>query len=439
LLTVGGAPVKHYFIVKLRRPLPADLAIPEWVAFIADKSLVHRQLDGDVDRVLREAGLDYWVTREFRPAGEAWGAEELACGLDRTYRVILLNQGRADEAVAERIRQLPSVEEVRRLEVVEASVPSPELVQQFSVGPSRGQSIGLGYAQAASRGRPDVTVAVLDTGVDLTHPELEGRIVKQADFVDLQGLNTSQFVGDIKDYDDVPTDEVGHGTHVSGIIAGRGLRMGEGIAPGCRLMAVRVLATMRSGDRLVGAGVIDNINPAIKWAVDQGADIVNMSLGIRHEGGGLPHEDVIRYALSNNVTVVAASGNDGSPARYYPGALPGVVAVGAADDSGGPAPFSSYGARITVMAPGVGILSSHARGGYAVASGTSQASPFVAGCVALLVSYARDHGRRLTTTDIASILRSTADRVDARLRHQQAGYGLINMTDAMKLLTYSLN
>jgi thermitase len=431
--------VKYHLIVKLRRTLAADLAIPEWVAFIADKSVVHRELDGVVDRVLRDAGLDYWVTREFRPAGRTWSADEREHGLDRTYRVILLDDARADEALEDRIRRLPSVEEVRRLQVVEAPVPSPELARQASVGHSRGQSIGLGYAQAVTRGRPDVTVAVLDTGVDLTHPELEGNIVKRADFVDLQGLDTAQFVGDIKDYDDVPTDEVGHGTHVSGIVAGRGLRMDEGIAPDCRLMAVRVLATMRSGDKLVGAGVVDNINPAIKWAVDKGADVVNMSLGIKHQGGGLPHEDVIRYALSKNVTVVAASGNDGSPARYYPGALPGVVAVGAADDSGWPAPFSSYGARITVMAPGVNILSSHARGGYAVASGTSQASPFVAACVALMVSHARNRGRRLTNSDVAGILRHTSDRVDARRRDQRAGYGLINMTDAMKFLTYSLN
>lgn len=431
--------MKHHLIVKLRQCLPDDLAIPEWVDFIANKSVIHRTVDGVIDRVLRDAGLAWWVTREFHPAGSTWGQNEREHGLDRTYRLILLDDAQADDAVVEHLRDLPGVEDVRRLEVVTAPVPQPQLAQQASFGQSRGEALGLGYAHAATRGRRDVTVAVLDTGVDLTHPELETRVVKRADFVDLEGLDTSRFVGDTRDFDDVPTDEVGHGTHVSGIIAGRGLRMAEGIAPECRLIAVRVLATMRSGNRLVGAGVVDNINPAIKWAVDNDADIINMSLGIKHEGGGLPHEDVIRYALSKNVTVVAASGNDGSPARYYPGALPGVLAVGAADDAGAPASFSSYGARITVMAPGVNIVSSHAQRGYAVASGTSQAAPFVAGCVALMVSYARDKGRRLSTADIAGILRNTSDRVDARPRHRQAGYGLINMTDAMKLLAHSLN
>ena len=429
----------QHLIIKLHEPLPAGLAVPDWLGFIADKSVVVTTLDGAVDPVLAEAGLRFWVTREFQPASSEWTAAERAQGLDRTYRVLLLDDGVADDRLVDRIRQVPSVEEVRRLDVVEAVVPQPELALQTSVGRSRGEAVGLGYAQGATRGRPDVTIAVLDTGVDLGHPELQGRITQRADFVDLRGLDTSAFVGDLEGYDDVPDDEVGHGTHVSGIIAGRGLQMDEGVAPDCRIMAVRVLATMRSGDRLVGAGVVDNINPAIKWAVDHGADIINMSLGIKHTGGGLPHQDVIRYALAKDVVVVAASGNDGSPARYYPGALPGVIAVGAADRSGQPARFSSFGAEITVMAPGVDILSSHARRGYAVASGTSQASPFVAGCIALLVSHARNQGRGLSTHDVVEILRNTSDRVDTRPRHRQAGYGLINMTDAMKLLTYSLN
>jgi subtilisin family serine protease len=275
--------------------------------------------------------------------------------------------------------------------------------------------------------------------VNLTHKELQGKIIKRADFVDLEGLNTSDFVGDIKGYDDVPEDEVGHGTHVSGIIAGRGIQMDEGVAPECSVMAVRVLATMKAGDRFVGAGVVDNIDPAIKWAVDNHADIINMSLGIRHVGGGLPHEDVIRYALSKNVVVVAASGNDGTNQRYYPGALPGVIAVGAVDNDGAVTRFTSYGANITVVAPGLGIYSSFAHNSYAVASGTSQASPFVAGGVALAKSYALEMGHKLTNNEINYILKHTSDRVSTRLRDEHAGYGLLNLADAFKLLTHLLN
>jgi thermitase len=215
--------------------------------------------------------------------------------------------------------------------------------------------------------------------------------------------------------------------------------MDEGVAPDCSIMPVRVLATMRTGDRLVGAGIVDNINTGIKWAVDHGADVINMSLGIKHVGGGLPHEKVIRYALSKNVTVVAASGNDGTSERYYPGALPGVIAVGAVDGAGAVTPFTSYGANISVVAPGLNIYSSFVHNTYAFASGTSQASPFVTGAVGLMKSFALQQGRKLSNHEIAYILKNTSDKVDSRLRNEHAGYGLLNLADAFKLLAHSLN
>jgi thermitase len=280
---------------------------------------------------------------------------------------------------------------------------------------------------------------VLDTGVDMNHRELAGKIGKCFDWVDLEGLDTTDFVGRTKGLDAAVEDEVGHGTHVAGILVAKGLQMDEGVCPNCRIMAVRVLATMKSGDRLVGAGIIDNINNGIKWAVDNGADIINMSLGIKHTGGGLPHEDVIRYALSKGVTVVAASGNDGTAERYYPGALPGVIAVGAVDDAGAVTSFTSYGANIMVVAPGVNVYSSFAHNGYAFASGTSQASPFVSGMVALMKSLALERGASLGLRDVGGILRNTSDKIDSRLRTEHAGYGLINLADAFKLLNHALN
>ena len=164
--------------------------------------------------------------------------------------------------LVERIRLLSSVESAHALRIGEAELPTPQLATQTSLAiKTPGDLIHLRYAQAITKGVPEVKVAVLDTGLALAHPELRGKAVKSADFVDLQGLDTSDFVGDVTGYDDVPEDEVGHGTHVSGIVMGRGLQMDEGVAPECSLMAVRVLATMKSGDRFVGAGVVDNINP----------------------------------------------------------------------------------------------------------------------------------------------------------------------------------
>lgn len=432
--------MKHHIVVKLHRPLPDDSAIPDWVNFIQDKSVVRETLNPTFDRIMAGAGLKFWVTREYQPAAGPWDEAERAQGLHRTYRVILQEDYRVPVDLLQRITALPEVENARDLEIGEVRMPSGQLATQTSVAPGGAADlIFLPYARAITRGSPDVRIAILDTGVDLEHPELKGKIAKGADFVNLEGLDTTEFIGDFKDYDSLPTDEVGHGSHVAGIIAARGERMDEGVAPDCSLMAVRVLATMRSGNRRVGAGIVDNINTGIKWAVDNGADVINMSLGIKHVGGGLPHEDVIRYALSKNVTVVAASGNDGTRERYYPGALPGVIAVGAVDGNGHVTSFTSYGANITVVAPGLNIYSSYANGGYAAASGTSQASPFVCGAVALLRSFAREQGRRLGNRDINFILKSTSDKVDSRLRDEHAGYGLLNLADAFKLLIHQLH
>jgi thermitase len=432
--------MKHHLVLKLYQQLGDDVGLPDWTDFINDKSVVRESLNRDVDGLLRDLGVKFWLTKEYKPAGQQWNKEEVLHGLNRTYRVILQDDYNLPTNLVQQIKLIPSVEDARELEVGEASLPPNRISTQTSLDQRRvSDLIYLPYAQAITKGNQQIKIAVLDTGVNLDHKELEGKIVKRADFVNLEGLDTSDFVGDITGYDDVPEDEVGHGTHVSGIIASRGLQMEEGVAPDCGLIAVRVLATMKSGSRLVGAGIIDNINTGIKWAVDNGADVINMSLGIKHTGGGLPHEDVIRYALSRNVVVVAASGNDGTSERYYPGALPGVIAVGAVDDAGAVTRFTSYGANITVVAPGLNIYSSFAQHTYALASGTSQASPFVSGSVGLVKAYALEQGQKLTNHEITYILKNTSDKVDSRLRDEHAGYGLINLADAFKLLTHLLN
>src|SRR5207245_1032205 len=230
-----------------------------------------------VDRLLGDLGLKFWVTREYRPSGGDWSEDEKLHGLNRTYRLILQEDYDLPPDLIERIRLIPSVESARELEIGEAHLPQHQLAEQASLG-GPADLIYLSYAKAFTRGVPDITVAILDTGVNLSHKELEGKIGKRFDFVDLEGIDTSDFIGHIKGYDDVVADEVGHGTHVSGIVAARGLAMDEGVSPNCTLMAVRVLATMKSGSRLVGAGIIDNINVGIKWAVDNGADVINLSL-----------------------------------------------------------------------------------------------------------------------------------------------------------------
>jgi subtilisin family serine protease len=432
--------MKHHFIVRLEKAFKDQLTIHpvHWKDMINDRSLLFESFFPEFDALFSRHQFKFWVAKEYgRHTRGTWTEEELFIGLDCFYRVIMQDDYKIPETFLTEIRRLPHIIDARELTIAEATIPPQQISTAASVTTERpGDLIGLPYAKALTKGTPAVTIAVLDTGVNIDHKELQGKIYKHIDFVDLKGLDTTGFIADEKGLDNWVVDLVGHGTHVSGILTAQGIDMDEGICPDCRVMAVRVLATMKSGNKLVGAGIVDNINSGIKWAVDNGADIINMSLGIKHGGGGLPHEEIIRYALHKNVTIVAASGNDGTDEKYYPGALPGVIAVGATDIQGQVTSFTSYGANITVVAPGLNIYSSFTHGGYAFASGTSQASPFVAGTIGLLKSYARQRGRNLGNNEIQYILRQTSDKVDTRLRNQKAGYGLINLADAFKLLNH---
>jgi subtilisin family serine protease len=189
----------------------------------------------------------------------------------------------------------------------------------------------------------------------------------------------------------------------------------------------------------VGAGLVDNINTGIKWAVDNGASLINMSLGIKHSGGGLPHSEVIEYARRNGTTIVAAAGNDGSDNKYYPGADPYVIAVGAHDTEGIVTGFSTYGAHLTVVAPGTNIYSAFTNNTYAYSSGTSQASPFVTGAIALLKSAALQKGVDLKDHQIKYLLKHTADKSHPQFKNLKEGFGKLNIADALRLLTYKIN
>ncbi|MBL9027049.1 MAG: S8 family serine peptidase [Myxococcales bacterium] len=297
------------------------------------------------------------------------------------------------------------------------------------------QAIGLPVAHALTRGSPEVTVAVLDTGVCATHPELEHALLRGFDFVDIiEGAKG--FIGDHLGADPAPDDEQGHGTHVAGIIAARGVRAPVGVAPRCKVLPVRVLGTFVGPDgRPVGAGVRDNIDQGLKWAIDQGAHVINMSLGLLADGpGDQPHAAMMDYARRRGVTVVAAVGNDGTTKQYFPSALPHVVAVGAFDRSGAVARFSTRGLQVDVLGPGEEIYSSYADDGYAFASGTSQAAPFVAGVAALLKSYALSIGESLRDPAIKHVLKRTADRPGPAQKTRDAGYGRLNAADALRFL-----
>lgn len=432
--------MKPHIRLKLKSPATSEI-LPHWQDLIAHKSIAITEIHPEIDLLFSKYNVHVWVTQEYKSIGKDWNQAELASGLNRIYRVILQQDSHIPLGLIEEISLLPIVELVRIGEIGQAELPAMRSAQMSVATDSRSRNaIYLDEAHKFfTQGHPEITVAVLDTGINLNHPEYKDNLLPGYDFVNIID-GASKFIGDCLDYDDDPEDEVGHGTHVAGIIAGKGQEMPVGVVPKCRILPVRVLGAMKQGNKRVGAGLVDNINSGIKWAIDRGADAINMSLGIQHTGGGLPHQEVVEYAQRRGVTIVAASGNDGTEQLYYPGALPYVIAVGAVDELGNMAHFSTYGKQVDLVAPGTNIYSTYLKNDYAFSTGTSHASPFVAGAVAMLKSYAlQKQGQRLSDSQVKYLLKHTADRIDHRFKHSKAGFGKLNLIDALRLLEYKLS
>jgi subtilisin family serine protease len=266
--------------------------------------------------------------------------------------------------------------------------------------------LGVPEAWRISRG-DGVTVAVLDTGIDEDHPDFGEAVVAARDF-------TGSRHG--------PIDRHGHGTHVAGTIAARQNDVGViGVAPQCRLLVAKVL----SDD---GAGSTDSVARGVDWAVEQGADVLSLSLGSPR--ASRPIELAIERAVSAGRLVICAAGNDGRQAGVnFPGRLASTVAVAAVDRHGRVAAFSSRGPEVDIAAPGEDVLSTFLDGGYARLSGTSMATPFVAGVAALVLAKHRRAGGATpvgSQRELLEHLRRTATDAGPRGHDPAYGWGIVN-------------
>jgi len=243
------------------------------------------------------------------------------------------------------------------------SPPPPP--QQLPWGVNR---IDAEWTWATYRGA-QVKVAVIDTGIDQDHPDLVANIAGGVNFVSRPWWRPA----DPSLWD----DKSGHGTHVAGIIGAVDNAIGViGVAPDVRLYGVRVLDKN-------GSGYISDIVAGVDWAVANGMDIANLSLGTDSDVQSL--HDACDNAAAAGLLIVAAAGNDGKDVDY-PGAYSSVIAVAATDINDLVASWSSPGPQVYVAAPGVSVRSTWKGGGYATASGTSMAAPHVAGTLALMLS-----------------------------------------------------
>lgn len=286
-----------------------------------------------------------------------------------------------DEAVR-RARSLPGVvyaEPNWRTRIAQSN--DPRLGEQWAW-----PRVDLFRAWNLTRGQ-GIRVAVLDTGVDASHPDLAGRLTGGANF-------TSQNFGDF-------ADRNGHGTMCAGLVAAnRNNGIGiAGVAPEALVMPIKVL-----GDN--GSGNIEQLVAGIRYAVQNGAQILSISIAASGPSDLL--RQAIDEATNRGLLVIAAAGNGGTMTQVFPGAYPNVLTVAATTRNDQRASFSSYGTWVDVAAPGVDILSTAVGGGYTTLSGTSMSAPIVAGQAALVF---QNLGARATAIQVRRRIESTCDRV----------------------------
>jgi subtilisin family serine protease len=307
-------------------------------------------------------------------------------------KVLEVPTGQVEEAI-DSLEDSPAIEYVEREVVLEATATIPnDTLWQEQWGPRR---VRAPRAWDATRGSSSVVVAVVDTGVDYGHPDLQELFVPGFDFVN-------------NDAD--PRDDHGHGTAVAGVIAAR-TQNHEGQAGmcwKCRVMPVKVL------DRN-GSGPTSTIAAGIVWAVNHGARVINLSLG----GAGTTQalQDAVVFAASQGAVVVAAAGNSGSSTKFYPAAYADALSVAASTSSDNLYDWSNRGLDwVQVAAPGCNVAPVRG-GGYGDFCGTSSATPIVSGIAALALSLDPGIGKEA----LEQALRKTA-------RHGIGGveYGRVN-------------
>jgi subtilisin len=285
---------------------------------------------------------------------------------------------------------------------------------------------GVAHIQSGSAHARDVTgtgvkVAVIDTGIDYTHPELSPNYAGGWDFVN---------------GDNDPMDDHGHGTHVAGTVAAvyDGARV-VGVAPDVELYALKVLDE-------TGSGWWSDVIAALEWAVDHGIQVTNNSYaGDVAVDPNEPEPAALRAAFDSaeaaGVLHVAAAGNSGNADGTgdnvsYPARFESVIAVAAADQSDSRASFSGTGPAVELSAPGVSIYSTTLGGGYGLDSGTSMASPHVTGTAALVISAGMEdaNGNGRINDEVRAILTESASDLGAAGRDNLYGWGLVNAARA---------
>ncbi|SER41775.1 Serine protease, subtilisin family [Salipaludibacillus aurantiacus] len=265
--------------------------------------------------------------------------------------------------------------------------------------------LNLEEAWVKTKGGEEVLAAIIDSGIDPDHPDLKDRIIKGYNAFE----NNKAF-----------SDDNGHGTHVAGIVGAEtnndfGV---AGVTWEIPLLAVKVLDDEAMGNSF-------SIAKGIRWATDNGAKVINLSLGDDHDSK-LMH-DAVKYAYDRDVVIIAATGNDNVRIPMYPAAYEEVLAVGSLNMRNRRSFYSNFGNHIDVTAPGEHIPSTFTGDEYVMMSGTSMAAPHVAGIASLI----RSHNPDLSNEEVYEKIRKTSTDLGPRGFDPFYGHGMVNAADAL--------
>jgi hypothetical protein len=303
-----------------------------------------------------------------------------------------------------------------------------------------------------TQGADTVLLGIIDTGIDYDHPDLTNKIFinpgefggnksnngidddengfiddyRGWDFTDRVGFPFDSTGGDYLGWDNNPYDDQGHGTYISGIAAAETNNLFgiAGVAPNIKMLNMRAFDPG-------GYGEEDDVAAAILYAVQMGCKVINMSFGDNAFSNVL--RDVIRYAYSQNVVLIASAGNSGSSDPHYPSGYSEVICVGNSTDQDYVAGSSNFGSTIDIVAPGSLIMTTARDFGYAIISGTSASAPFVSAAASLILSK-----QNFTNEEIKQILKSTSDDIGEVGWDLRSGAGRLNLFKALSVTAPSI-
>lgn len=338
--------------------------------------------------------------------GSLKSSNVVSAGTAGTDRVVTVKVP-ANESVDEFIEDLEKRNDVESVE--------PDHLVRLSYTPNdpdvvakqyHHQNIETKKAWDKSKGAADVVVAVIDDGIDMKHPDLKDQFIFPFDTVNETAASLPVGI---------------HGTHVAGIIGSTidNNIGGAGVAPHTKIMPINVFG----GNSAYTSDIIQ----AIHYAVEKGADIINLSLGSYVYNAAF--NDAIQFAHKNGVVIVAAAGNEGVSKSYYPASYANVISVGSTTSKEVKSTFSNYGEYLDLVAPGSFVYSTLPNNGYGMMSGTSMASPIVAGVAALIMAAEPV----LTNVEIENRLFTTADDLGEVGKDSSYGNGRVNARKALKI------